>query len=105
MAVPLKPANLQATAGMEPVITKTIPEPRIVAIPEPVISGEVPSETRVNLPDGEPSQPPHHQEVISVGVRKPSPLVGVVAPAGVEVKPPLRQARVEGPVVEEGVNF
>ena len=104
MAALLKPHSHQATAGMEPVIIKTTPEPRTLAIPERAISGEVPSEARVNLPDGEPSQPPHHLEVIPAAEHKPNPLVGVVALAGAEVKPP-RQARVVAQLEEEGVNF
>jgi hypothetical protein len=104
MAALLKPLSHLAAIGAEPVIRKPIPVPKIVEIQEPVVSGEVLNEVKTNLQDGEPSQRPHHLEVIPAAVHKPNPLVGVVAPAGVEVKPP-RQARVVAQLEEEGVNF
>ena len=104
MEVRLKPPSHQAIAGMKPVITKTILVPKIVAIQEPVVSGEVLNEVKTNPQDGEPSQRPHHPEVISAAVHKPNPLVGVVAPAGAEVKPPRHPLEVDQ-VAEEGDNF
>ena len=104
MAVLLKPLSHLAIAGMELVIIKTILVHKTVAIQEPVVSGEDLSEVKTNPQDGEPNQRPHHLEVIPAAVHKPNPLVGVVAPAEAEVKPP-RQARVVDLLEEEGVNF
>ena len=104
MAVLLKPLSHPAATGAEPVTRKPIPAPKIVAIQEPVVSGEDLSEVKTNPQDGEPNQRPHHLEVIPAAVHKPSPLVGVVAQAEAEVKPP-RQARVVDLLEEEGVNF
>jgi len=104
MAVQLKPLSHQITAGAGTIITKTILVHKIVAIPEPVISGEDLNEVKINLPDGEPEQQPHHLEVIPAAVHKPSPLVGVVAQAEAGVKPPRHPAAVDLAEVE-GVNF
>ncbi len=104
MAALLKPLSHLAAIGAEPVTRKPIPVPKIVAIQEPVVSGEDLSEVKINPQDGEPNPLTRHPEVIPAAVHKPNPLVGVVAPAGVEVKPP-RQARVVAQLEEEGVNF
>ena len=104
MAVLLKPLSHPITAGAEPIIIKPTPEPRIVAIQERAVSGEDLNEVRVNLPDGEPNRIFRHLVVIPAAVHKPNLLVGAVAQAEAEVKPPRHPAEVD-PAVEEGVNF
>ncbi len=99
MAALLKPLSHPAATWAEPVTRKPILAPKIVAIPERTVSGEVLNELRVNLPDGEPSQPPHHPEVIPTSADKPSPLVGVVVQAEAKLKL-LRHL-----LVGEGVNL
>ena len=105
MEVLLKPLSHLITAGAVTIIIKTTPEPRIAATPERVVSGEVLKGVKIHLQDGGQEPQPHHQEVITVAVRKPSLLVGEVEQAEeVEVKPLRHPAEVDQ-VVEEDDNL
>ena len=104
MAVQLKPLSHLITAGAGTIIIKTTLELRIVAIQDRVVFGEDLNELRVNLPDGEQDRHIRHLAVIPAVVHKPNLLVGAVAQAEAEVKPPRHPAEVD-PAVEEGVNF